>query len=88
MDEKLVGGFEARSGEHSRPKQCVKIHNVFADEVIKLIIGAVPDFVEIESFSVAIVFCRGHISDWRIEPDIKEFVFFAGYFEAEIGPIA
>ena len=88
VNEEFVCGFETRPDEHRGPEQGVKIHNVFADEVVKLVIAAVPDGIEIEAVFIAVIFGRCHIADWSVEPDVEIFIFFAGDFEAEIRAVA
>ena len=66
----------------------MEVHNVLADEVIQLILIAVPELVEVDSVLVAVVLCRGHVPYGRIHPDIEELVFFSRYFESEVWAVA
>jgi len=69
-------------------KQGVEVHNVFTDKVIEFVFAAVPEFVEVKVVYVAVIFYRGHISDWCVEPDVEEFIFLTGDIETEVGAVA
>ena len=56
MDKNFVGRLEAGAHQHRRKKQGVEIHNVLADEVIKLIFVAVPELIEIQFVFITVVF--------------------------------
>src|SRR4030067_936984 len=86
--EKSFCDLKTAAYKHCRPEQGVKIYNILADEMIKLIFVAVPELLEIKAVSVAVIFAACHIADWSIEPDVEKFIFFAGDFKAEIRPVS
>ena len=64
----------------------MEIHDVFADEVIKLCITVfAPETVEIDmAFAFAQIFERRHVTDRRIQPNIEIFAFRIRNLETEI----
>ena len=87
VHEEFVGGFELCAHQHCRPEQSVEIHNVLTDEMVKLVLVAVPDFIEVKTVLVAVVFARSHISNRCVEPDIEVFILFARDLKAEVRPV-
>ena len=76
----------ARRLQHGRPKQSMKVNNIFADKVMKLRGLTFPKRVKF--FGVQKVFRRGHIADRGIHPNIKIFVVVTGDLKAKIRFIA
>jgi len=62
---------------------------VLADKVIQLGVAVFsPELIKIQSLLIAQVFKAGHVTDRRIQPDIKILAGRIGNFEAEIRRIA
>ena len=84
MDMHFVRHFAAAEFEHSGPKQGVKGHDVFADEVVLLQgrVGHVGVVVLAALFQQ--VFQRSQITHRRVEPYIKVLARRIGNFNAEV----
>ena len=88
MGENTARFAKACPLKHGRPKQCVKIDNVFANKVIKLgLCVFTPVLVKIQAFFFTELLKACHIADRRIEPNIEILARCTRNFKTKVGRI-
>ncbi len=74
VNEQVSRFAEVAAFQHGRPEQAVEVDDIFTDEMIQLSIGVfLPVLIKAGGVAtfVAQVFERTHVTNWRIQPDIK-----------------